>query len=413
MKSNARFFAPLQKIEKNDNGTLRVWGVASTESVDEVGEVVTTAAMKAALPGFFKHGTGALREMHQPIAAGTVDDAHIDDEGDTLIIATVVDKAAIDKVLLGVYKGFSIGGRVKERDPLKRHVITKLDLGEISLVDRPCNPDAVLDIWKTDLGIEMVDSEEDALDDITALPGMAQAIIKASLDHFSKLGITREQRVADAAAGAAMSDGSFPIHTKEDLQSAIRLAGSTKDPDAAQQHFAKRAADIGLPSLVPHIWKSNMTVKTVTETAVAAKVDDPAAIESVEVLDKAAVVVVETPVVETPVVVEPTAADAALAALEVAAKALEVKETKVIVADTAVAALEKVVALLTEDAAKEGAGAIAKALEFAVKVDEALAKAAVVVVEPVADEALAKALADVAARDEVLVKVTTGIEALT
>jgi len=40
----------------------------------------------------------------------------------------------------GVYKGFSVGGRVKARDPRDRNVITALSLTEISLVDRPANP---------------------------------------------------------------------------------------------------------------------------------------------------------------------------------------------------------------------------------------------------------------------------------
>jgi phage head maturation protease len=63
---------------------------------------------------------------------------------------TVVDSEAIKKVEKGVYRGFSIGGRVKERDPNKRSVITKITLTEISLVDRPSNPDAVLSIFKAD-----------------------------------------------------------------------------------------------------------------------------------------------------------------------------------------------------------------------------------------------------------------------
>jgi hypothetical protein len=87
------FYGPLQKIEKRDDGTLRVSGIASTESIDADGEVVTSSAMKAALPGFFRHGTGALREMHQPIAAGTVDEAEVDGNV-TRIVATVVDKEA-------------------------------------------------------------------------------------------------------------------------------------------------------------------------------------------------------------------------------------------------------------------------------------------------------------------------------
>jgi hypothetical protein len=145
--SNIHFYAPLRKIETNDDGTLRVSGIASTETIDSDGEIISAAAMKAALPDFFRHGTGALREMHQPIAAGTVDAAEVD--GDvTRIVVTVVDTEAIKKVEKGVYRGFSIGGRVKERDAKNRKRITAITLTEISLVDRPANPDAILVIQK-------------------------------------------------------------------------------------------------------------------------------------------------------------------------------------------------------------------------------------------------------------------------
>lgn len=446
MKTNARFFAPLQKVEKNDNGTLRVWGVASTESVDEAGEVVTSAAMKAALPGFFKHGTGALREMHQPIAAGTVDDAHIDEEGDTLIVATVVDKAAVEKVLLGVYKGFSIGGKVIERDPMKRSIITKLDLGEISLVDRPCNPDAVLDIWKADIAEpEIVDSEADAIEDVTSLPGMAQAIVKASLDHFAKRNFSAEQRRKDAKSGDAMKDGSFPIHDKEDLHNAIRLAGNAKDPAAARAHIKRRAAALGLSSEIPDTWKVFMTdkeaaAKAAVEKAAADKAAADviakaaadkeaadklaaAAIESVEVVDpadEAAKAAAAAALAAAPVT--PTPAEAALAALDLAQKALDAKAIPA--ATPLCGALEKVFALLSEDVAKANAALINETYELAAKADfdEVTVKVAAVV-EPVAtvdNEALTKALAafedakaTIFARDEVLVKMTSGLDALT
>jgi hypothetical protein len=44
--------------------------------------------------------------------------------------------------------GFSIGGRVTQRDPANRKIITGLELSEISLVDRPANPEAVIDLYK-------------------------------------------------------------------------------------------------------------------------------------------------------------------------------------------------------------------------------------------------------------------------
>jgi hypothetical protein len=55
-------------------------------------------------------------------------------------------------VVEGVYKGFSIGGRVTARDPADRRLITALRLTEISVVDRPANPDAVFDCWKFSTG---------------------------------------------------------------------------------------------------------------------------------------------------------------------------------------------------------------------------------------------------------------------
>lgn len=59
-----------------------------------------------------------------------------------------MDDDAWEKVKEGVYKGFSIGGRVTQRDPANRKLITGLELSEISLVDRPANPEAMIDLYK-------------------------------------------------------------------------------------------------------------------------------------------------------------------------------------------------------------------------------------------------------------------------
>jgi hypothetical protein len=74
-------------------------------------------------------------------------EADVDHKG-LHIAAKVVDDEAWEKVKEGVYKGFSIGGRVTQRDPGNRKIITGLELSEISLVDRPANPDAIIDLYK-------------------------------------------------------------------------------------------------------------------------------------------------------------------------------------------------------------------------------------------------------------------------
>lgn len=147
--SKIQKFAAISKVEDNADGTITVFGVASTEAVDAHGEIVTKSAMENALPDFFKYGTGALRSMHQPIAAGVVTKATVNDAGETEIEATVVDENEVKKVKAGVYKGFSIGGNQVPGgyDKLTK-TITALKLTEISLVDRPANPEAVISMWK-------------------------------------------------------------------------------------------------------------------------------------------------------------------------------------------------------------------------------------------------------------------------
>ena len=141
-----KLYAEISKVEPLEDGTLRVWGYASSEAVDSDGEIIMADAMKAALPDYMKFG--AVREMHQPLAAGTAIEATVEDDGRTYFGAHVVDPLACKKVETGVYKGFSIGGKVTQRDDMNKSIITGLKLVEISLVDRPANPEAVITVYK-------------------------------------------------------------------------------------------------------------------------------------------------------------------------------------------------------------------------------------------------------------------------
>lgn len=150
--SKKTLYGEIAKVEDQDDGTIKVWGIASSESKDSDGETITAEAMKAALPDYMKFG--AVREMHQPKAAGTALEVEVLDDGQTKLCAHIVDSEAIKKVKTGVYKGFSIGGKVTDRDEFKKTTITGLKLTEISLVDRPANPDAVITCYKAD-GIDL------------------------------------------------------------------------------------------------------------------------------------------------------------------------------------------------------------------------------------------------------------------
>jgi hypothetical protein len=141
-----RLYGAIEKVEPLDDGTVRVHGIATSESIDDQGEIVRADAIRAALPDYMRFP--ALREMHQLMAAGTTLEAEVGDDGATRIVAHVVDPIAVAKVKNQVYRGFSIGGRVTRRDVGNPKAITGIVLSEISLVDRPANPEAVFDCWK-------------------------------------------------------------------------------------------------------------------------------------------------------------------------------------------------------------------------------------------------------------------------
>src|SRR5277367_5413627 len=141
-----RLYGAIQKVEPQDDGTVRVYGIATSEAVDEQGEIVRADAIRAAIPDYMRFP--ALREMHQLAAAGSTLEAEVCEDGTTRIVAHVVDPVAVAKVRNQVYRGFSIGGRVTQREAGNPKTITGLVLNEISLVDRPANPEAVFDCWK-------------------------------------------------------------------------------------------------------------------------------------------------------------------------------------------------------------------------------------------------------------------------
>jgi phage head maturation protease len=193
--SNAlkKIFASLDvaKTEEQDDGTIKVWGYASADTEDSDGETITADAMKAALPGYMKWG--AVREMHQAKAAGTAIEAEVQEDGKTWFGAHIVDAEAVKKVKASVYKGFSIGGKVTLRDDLNKSVIKGLNLIEVSLVDRPANPDAVLTMYKA----EMSDDEEIQPEEISPVDQLAELLNKGEITPEKLLELAKGQNKTD------------------------------------------------------------------------------------------------------------------------------------------------------------------------------------------------------------------------
>jgi hypothetical protein len=145
----AQSYAQIVKQEKQADGTLKVYGKATDDSLDIDKQICDETWLKRAMPDWFISG-GNVREQHSNIAAGVATDYEVKDDGH-YITALVVDPVSVKKVETGVLKGFSIGirsPRVIQDSKAAGGRIVDGQIVEVSLVDRPANPNAKLMLAK-------------------------------------------------------------------------------------------------------------------------------------------------------------------------------------------------------------------------------------------------------------------------
>lgn len=195
-KQIVKMYATIQKFDEENR---MVYGYASTEVMDCQGDIIPTSAMQKAFPEYMVYGN--IREMHSSEkAAGTVKEYSFDETG-TFIGVEVVDDAAWKKVVKGVYKGFSIGGAILKK---VGSTISELSLIEISLVDRPANPLAVVTSFGKSEDLE--DSElltfakrfEENIPDVVEEEDVNEEEVKKSklLEDLEKTGLSFEAILA-------------------------------------------------------------------------------------------------------------------------------------------------------------------------------------------------------------------------
>jgi hypothetical protein len=157
-----RLFIPITKVKVDQR---LVYGTATAELPDRDGEICdygTTRPLYQKWSDEIAKATdgksfGNVREMHGNNAAGKLTSIAFDDPGRKIeVCAKVVDDSAWNKVLEGVYTGFSQGGRYVKRwrddsTGLMRYTAEPI---EISLVDLPCLPEATFDVIKADGVVE-------------------------------------------------------------------------------------------------------------------------------------------------------------------------------------------------------------------------------------------------------------------
>lgn len=232
MSDRKRLYGEISKIDPQDDGTVKVYGYASAETKDAQGDTVKAEAMRAALPDYLKWAN--VREMHDAKAAGTCIEAEVQDDGRTWFGAHVVDTEACKKVVHKVYKGFSIGGNVLKRDPDDKNIITGIKLVEVSLVDRPANPDAVFVMHKLDEGLSSGSKEIDELSKLLD----SGTVTPAQLLELAKTAVAPTPVAADPAPAAATVSAA-PAADPKAAEPAAKAA--VADPAPAPEAVAAKA----------------------------------------------------------------------------------------------------------------------------------------------------------------------------
>lgn len=167
LTTNGQQITLTMPISKVDVEKRIVSGFATLDNVDRQGDRITSEASRKAFESF----RGNVRLMHQPIPAGKVVnfrtenffDMETNKQYSGVYVDAYISKGADniwEMVLDGTLTGFSVGGNVKDSEPVLDaesqktvRIIKDYDLVELSLVDSPANQLAnIFSIQKTDHG---------------------------------------------------------------------------------------------------------------------------------------------------------------------------------------------------------------------------------------------------------------------
>lgn len=160
-------FAKFIAKEKQADGTYLVKGIVSDDGIDRDDQVCDAAWLDRAVPKWFGEG-GNIREMHTLAAAGKAIEYWKAEGGEHWITAKVVDTGAVTKVEEDVLTGFSVGiknARITKDASARNGRIVDGEIIEVSLVDRPCNPRALLTLAKSDSAGHIAPVEEQVLEE--------------------------------------------------------------------------------------------------------------------------------------------------------------------------------------------------------------------------------------------------------
>ncbi|WP_213308193.1 DUF6582 domain-containing protein [Paraburkholderia sacchari] len=251
-------FARLTKVDEEKR---LVYGRATDETVDRAGEIFDYASSK---PFFEKWSAdiakatdgkslGNLRAMHGNVAAGKLTTIDFNDGEKAIdICAKVVDDAEWNKVLEGVYTGFSIGGSYHKTwmDTEAKARRFTADPCEISIVDLPCNPSAdFFSIHKADGSVmqkafKAPEVTADSFsDEVAALAKNGDLTMAEMLEAIRIAKAKKEEGKYGDVAYADEKNKKYPIDDEEHIRAAWDYINKEKNADEYSSDELKTVKD--------------------------------------------------------------------------------------------------------------------------------------------------------------------------
>lgn len=243
-------WAPITKTEEQDDGTLMVYGPAASSDLDRDQQRLNAEWLDRAMPEWAQ--VGNIREQHDAKrAVGVGVGLTKAEDGSHHIAAHIVDDQAIKKIKTKVLKGFSVGIKNPRvtlgKSDAPGGEIVDGSICEISVVDRPCNPNTLFEIAKADgagalepvadaLVVEKSDAEAFGIpaDVYEQLPQGVRAAL-ASLATAGAAVSAEAVKAESAAEGGVISSPTF----------LLKLDGMTVSEDMIRGLVDARVAELG------------------------------------------------------------------------------------------------------------------------------------------------------------------------
>ena len=234
-------FIPITKVDVEKR---LVYGTIAEEIADKAGEIMDYSSARPEFEAWSAEiarasdgkSVGNLRAMHGAVAAGKLESIAFDDEARKIeCCGKVVDDAEWNKVLEGVYTGFSMGGKYLKRwkDEAAPDLVRYTPQpSEVSLVDNPCIPSATFEVLK-----------KDGTTELRKFKDVAKAGARHSKDDLERVQDLHDTAVELGAACPASGD-TGDDNVDEDEDDSAEKSATSEYGDAIVTLFKKAFARI-------------------------------------------------------------------------------------------------------------------------------------------------------------------------